>query len=457
MDHDVIVIGSGQAGVPLATRLAAHGRKVLLAERGELGGTCTNTGCTPTKTLIASARAAHVARTAGRMGIRVGPVEVDLQAAVARKDALVRRWQEAVAGRIAAAGDRLRLVRGQARLLADRNVEIAGERHHAEVIVLNVGGRPAEPPIPGLADVPWLDNRRLMQLVAVPEHLVVIGGGYIGCELAQAYRRFGARLTIVEPASHLLSLEDVEVSEAIEGVFRDEGIRLALGVGAEQVAGAASGVAVRLSSGETVEGSHLLVATGRRPNTDDLGADAAGVKLDAHGFVVVDDHYRTSARGIYAVGDCSGSPQFTHTAWDDHRLLFYVLTGRPGRGRKDRLVPHTAFTDPQVTGVGVTEREAKERGVRYELATLPFSSVARALETDETAGVLRILIDPATERILGASIVGAEAGELVHVFAALMQAGATARAIADMEVVHPSFAEGLQSVVMALPQYALTS
>jgi pyruvate/2-oxoglutarate dehydrogenase complex dihydrolipoamide dehydrogenase (E3) component len=456
MDHDVIVIGSGQAGVPLATRLAAHGRKVLLAERGQLGGTCTNTGCTPTKTLIASARAAHVARNAGRLGIRVGPVEVDLRAAVARKDALVKRWQESVAERIAAAGDRLRLVRGQARLLADRNVEIAGERHHAEVIVLNVGGRPAVPPIPGLADVPWLDNRRLMQLVAVPEHLVVIGGGYIGCELAQAYRRFGARLTIVEPGSHLLSREDVEVSEAIEGVFRDEGIRLALGVGAEQVAGAASGVAVRLSSGETVEGSHLLVATGRRPNTDDLGADAAGVKLDAHGFVVVDDHYRTSARGIYAVGDCSGSPQFTHTAWDDHRLLFDVLTGRPGRGRKDRLVPHTAFTDPQVTGVGVTEREAKERGVRHELATLPFSSVARALETDETAGVLRILIDPATERILGASIVGAEAGELVHVFAALMQAGATARAIADMEVVHPSFAEGLQSVVMALPQYALT-
>ena len=224
----------------------------------------------------------------------------------------------------------------------------------------------------------------------------------------------------------------------------------------EEVLGGAGQVTVKLSGGAEVAGSHLLVATGRRPNTDDLGADAGGVALDARGFVVVDDHYETSAPGTYAVGDCTGGPQFTHSSWDDHRLLFDVLQGRPGRGRKDRLVPYTAYTDPQVAGVGLSEREAKAKGLRYEVATMPFSSVARALETDEQAGILKVLVDPETEKILGAAIVGAEAGELIHVFAAVMQAGASARAIVDMEMVHPAFAEGVQSVVMRLPRYALS-
>ena len=454
MDFDVIVIGSGQAGVPLATRLARGGR-VLLAERGALGGTCVNTGCTPTKTLVASARAAHVARTAQRLGVRAGRVEVDFAAVIARKDAMVRSWQEGVARRLDAAGPSLRLVRGHARLVGERTVEVGGERHRGEAVILNVGARPVEPAIPGLRDVPWLDNRRVMQLAELPSHLVVVGGGYVGCELAQAYRRFGAAVTLVEPGPHLLGHQDVEASEAIEGAFRDEGITLLLGMRPEAVSGGDGRIVVRLPGGATVEGSHLLVATGRRPNTDDLGCAAAGVKLDGRGFVEVDDLYRSSAAGIYAVGDCAGGPQFTHTAWDDHRLLFEVLAGRPGRGRKDRLVPHAAYTDPQVAGVGLTEREAKARGIPYEAATLPFASVARALETDEKAGVLKVLLDPATERILGASIVGAEAGELIHVFAALMQAGASARAIVDMEAVHPSFAEGVQTVVMALPRYAL--
>jgi pyruvate/2-oxoglutarate dehydrogenase complex dihydrolipoamide dehydrogenase (E3) component len=456
MDFDVIVIGSGQAGVPLATRLARRGKTVLLAERGDLGGTCVNTGCTPTKTLIASARAAHVARTAGRLGVRAGAVEVDFPAVMARKDAIVRRWQEGVARRIADAGEKLRLVRGHAQLVGQRTVEVAGERHRGAAVILNVGARPVEPPIPGLASVPWLDNRRVMQLRELPRHLVVVGGGYIGCEFAQAYRRFGSEVTVIEPGPHLLGHQDPEVSEAVEGVFRDEGIALLLGARAEAISGEAGRVSVRVSTGSAVEGSHLLVATGRRPNTDDLGCDAAGVKLDERGFVEVDDRYRTSAPGVYAVGDCTPGPQFTHAAWDDHRLLFDVLMGRPGRGRKDRLVPYTAYIDPQVAGVGLSEREAKARGVAHELATIPFSNIARAIETDEKAGVLRILVDPATERILGATIVGAEAGELIHVIAALMQAGAPARVLVEMETVHPSFSEGLQSLVMMLEGYALS-
>jgi len=455
MDLDAIVIGSGQAGVPLATRLAKGGKTVLLAERGELGGTCVNTGCTPTKTLVASARAAHVARTAGRLGVRTGGVSVDFPAVMARKDEIVRIWRQGVERRIAGAAPNLRLVRGHARLVGERTVEVAGERHRAGAVVVNVGTRPVEPPIPGLARVPWLDNRRLMDLAELPVRLVVIGGGYIGCELAQAYRRFGSEVTVVEPAGHLLAHEDAEASEAIEGVFREEGIALHLGARAEEVAGGAGRITVRLSTGERLEGSHLLVATGRRPNTDDLGCDGAGVRLDGRGFVVVDDHYRTSAPGVYAVGDCSGSPQFTHTAWDDHRLLFEVLAGRPGRGRKDRISPYAAYTDPQVAGVGLTEKAARAAGVAHEVARMPFSHVARAIETDEKAGVLKVLVDPSSERILGASIVGAEAGELIHVFAALIAAGAPARAIVEMEAVHPAFAEGVQSVVMALDRYAL--
>jgi pyruvate/2-oxoglutarate dehydrogenase complex dihydrolipoamide dehydrogenase (E3) component len=398
MDFDVIVIGSGQAGVPLAIRLARNGKKALLAERRELGGTCINTGCTPTKTLVASARAAHVARSAARLGVHAEAVRVDFAAIIARKEALVRSWQEGIAQRIQAAAPNLRLARGHARLIGDRTVDIGGERHRAGVVVLNVGARPVQPPIPGLDEVPWLDNRCVMQLREVPSHLVVVGGGYIGCEFAQAYRRFGAAVTVVEPGPHLLGHEDVEASEVIEGVFRNEGISLRCGARAERVTGGGNRVSVRLSTGELLEGSHLLVATGRRPNTDDLGCEPGGVRLDRRGFIAVDDHYATSAPGVYAVGDCTGGPQFTHTAWDDHRLLFDVLAGKPGRGRKDRLVPYTAYTDPQVAGVGLTEREAKEKGVPFEVATVPFAQVARAIETDEKAGVLKVLIDPAPSR-----------------------------------------------------------
>ena len=453
MDFDVVVVGSGQAAIPLATRLAGRGKKVLLAERGELGGTCVNTGCTPTKTLIASARAAHVARTAGRLGIHAASVRVDFPAVIARKDAVVSRWRAGVAKRIASAGENLRVVKGHARLTGEREVEVAGERHRAPVVVLNVGARPAVPPVPGLPEVPWLDNARLLELRELPARLVVMGGGYVGCELAQAYRRLGAEVSIVDPAPHLLGHEDEEISGAVEDVFRAEGLDLRLGAKVESVSGGQGRVKLALEGGEVLEGTHLLVATGRRPNTDDLGCDAAGVKLDRRGFVAVDDLYRTSAPGVYAVGDVTGGPQFTHVAWDDHRLLLDVLDGKPTRGRAGRVVPYTAYTDPQVAGVGMTEREARAAQVRYEVATMPFGWIARASETDETAGTMKVLVEPEGERIVGAAIVGAEAGELIHVFAALMQAGAPARVAVEMQVAHPAFAEGLQSLLMRLDRY----
>jgi pyruvate/2-oxoglutarate dehydrogenase complex dihydrolipoamide dehydrogenase (E3) component len=454
MDVDVIVIGAGQAGVPLAARLAEAGRRVLMAERHELGGTCVNTGCTPTKTMIASARAAHVARTAGRLGVEAGPVRVDLAAVVRRKDAIVREWRESVERRLRKAGDRLRLLPAHARFVGPREVEAGGERHRAPVVVINAGARPAWPPIPGLDAAAPLDNRTVMELTEVPAHLLVLGAGYIGCEFAQMFRRFGSEVTLIDHGDRLLAMEDPDTSQALKAVFEGEGVRFELASKAESVSRHGAEVAVRLPRGE-VRGSHLLVATGRRPNTDDLGCDAAGIALDAHGFIPVDDHYRTSAEGVYAVGDVTPGPQFTHASWDDHRRLFDHLVRGGGKKRSERLVPITAFTDPQVARVGLTEQEAHARGVPFEKATMPFGDIARAVETGEVAGTMKVMIDPATERLVGAAIVGAEAGELIHVFVSVMQAGATARAVVDAEMVHPTFAEGLQSLLMRLPRYAL--
>jgi len=341
MRFDVIVVGGGQAGVPLATRLAAAGKKVLLAERAELGGTCVNTGCTPTKTMIASARAAHVARNAGRLGVRVQDVGVDLGAVVDRKNEIVRQSREGLAKRVQVEG--LTVVRGQARFAGERKVEVGGQAHDADVVVLNVGGRAAIPPIEGLAGVPWLDNSTAMQLREPPAHLIVLGGGYIGCEFGQMFRRFGSAVTIADQAEHLLSREDPEISSALEEVFRNEGIALQLGTKTTQVSGRAGEIRVRLGNGEEIRGSHLLVAVGRRPNTDDLACDKASVALDEKGWIIADDEYRTSAKGVYAVGDVLGGPQFTHTSWDDHRILYDILLDRPHRRRSDRLIPYTAF------------------------------------------------------------------------------------------------------------------
>lgn len=455
MHWDVLIVGAGQTGAPLAARLAATGRRVLLLERQFVGGTCVNYGCTPTKTLVASARAAHVARTGERLGVCAAPVTVDFDAVMARKNRLVLQWRSSVQRSLERAGSALTVIEGHARFAGERTVQVNGEMHTADVVVVNTGARAAEPPIAGLSDVPWLDNARIMELDRLPDHLIVVGGGFIGCEFAQMFRRFGAEVTVIEPGVHLLGQEDEPVSEALEEVFRAEGIRLLLDERVTGVQADGSSIHLSLASGARLTGTHVLVATGRTPNTDDLGCDRAGIELDERGFVTVDDDYRTSADAVYATGDVTGGPQFTHTAWDDHRLLFDIIAGRSVRGRSSRIIPHVTYTDPQVAGVGMTEREAVDRGLAYELASLPFGNIARAIETDETAGIVRILIAPSTERILGASIIGAEAGELIHIVQALMQAGASARALVDGQVAHPAFAEGLQSALMRLDRFAL--
>jgi pyruvate/2-oxoglutarate dehydrogenase complex dihydrolipoamide dehydrogenase (E3) component len=456
---DVAIIGSGQAAAPLATRLAGQGQQVVVIERAALGGTCVNTGCTPTKTMIASARAAHVARTGGPLGIRVSDVQVDLAAVVDRKNAIVARWRQGVERRLG--GERIKVLRGHARFVDGRTLQVGEQRVSAGTVIVNVGARPVVPALPGLDGVPWKDNASVMELRQLPRHLLVLGGGYIGCEMAQMFRRFGALVTVVGNAGHLLPQEDEEVSAALEEVFTAEGIELRLGTPAVAVErggrsdGPGAEIRVKLADGARLSGSHLLVATGRRPNTDDLGCEAAGIERDEHGHIKIDDRYRTSAEGVYALGDAVHGPQFTHVSWDDHRRLLAVLNGQADAGgRAGMLTPFTVFTDPQVAGVGLSERQARQTGQRHESASMPFGDIARAIESGQTAGVLKVLVDPDSERLLGARIVGAEAGELIHVFAAVMRAGASARTLVDGQMVHPTFAEGVQSVLMKLPRFA---
>ncbi len=454
---DVILVGSGQAATPLATRFASAGKRVVLIERGELGGTCVNTGCTPTKTMIASARGAHVARTSGRLGVHCGQVTVDLAEVVSRKEEILRQWREGIAKRFASAGDRLQLVRGSARFVGQRTLEASGQQYRAPIVILDVGARAAVPPVKGLTDVPWLDNRTILELRELPRHLIVLGGGYVGCEMAQMFRRFGADVTIVHNGDHLLSREDPDVVEPLESVFRGEGIELKLGAEVVEIRRENADLAAILADGSRVRGSHLLVATGRRPNTDGLGCEAGGVRLDPRGHVIADEWYETTCPGVYAVGDVLGGPQFTHTSWDDHRRLFDLLVkpDAPRLRRSDRLVPYAVFTDPQLASVGLNEREARKRGVPHETVTMPFGQIARAIEVGETAGTMKLLVDPSSGKTLGVSLVGAEAGELLHVFVVLLQSGADLRAVVDAEFVHPTFAEGLQSLVMRLPRFAL--
>jgi pyruvate/2-oxoglutarate dehydrogenase complex dihydrolipoamide dehydrogenase (E3) component len=453
MEWDVIVIGAGQTGGPLSARLAEAGKRVLLAERKHVGGTCSNYGCTPTKTLIASARAAHVARTAARLGIHAD-VRVDFQAVIRRKNELVQQWRQGTERRLARAGESLVLKRAHARFVDTHEVEVDGERHRAKTLVIDVGARPAIPRIEGLDRVAWLDNATVMELDEVPEQLVVLGGGYIGCELGQAFRRFGADVTIIDRNEHLLAREDEDVSQVIADVFAQEGISVRLGTEVRRVGMNRDAIEVETSNGSTIAGTHLLVAVGRQPNTHDLGCEAAGVELDQLGYIRVNDRYETNVPGVYASGDVTGGPQFTHTAWDDHRLLYDIILGNVRRTRQDRLIPHATFTDPQVAGIGLTERAAREQNVAYELATFPFGNIARAIETDERSGLLKVLLDPATERIIGATIVGAEAAELIHILLATIAAGAKAQTLVDAEFVHPAFAEGVQSALMRLSRYA---
>jgi pyruvate/2-oxoglutarate dehydrogenase complex dihydrolipoamide dehydrogenase (E3) component len=451
--YDVIVIGTSQGGRFLPVELAQAGRTVALIERGELGGVCVNTGCTPTKTMVASARLAYQARRGAEYGVRTGPVSVNLAAVRERKRAMVSGARENYVGRLAQEG--LDLIAGEARFTGSHTVEVTlaggGTRQaSAPVIVIDTGTRPRPLEIPGSDAVTVLDSTSVMELDQLPEHLVVLGGGYIGLEFGQMFRRFGSEVTIIQRAARLLNNEDEDVSDEVAAIMRDEGITVltaAEPVRAEPASGGGLRLTVRTQDGERqVQGSHLLSATGRVPNTEALTAGAAGIRLDGRGFIEVDEYLETSVPGVYAMGDVKGGPAFTHLSNDDYRILRASLLRDEKASARDRVVPYAVFTDPQLGRVGLTEREARAQGRAIRVAKLPMSAVVRAIETGETRGFMKAVIDAGSGQILGAAVLGSEGGEIMTAIQVAMLGKLPYTAMADAIFTHPLLAEGLNTL-----------
>jgi pyruvate/2-oxoglutarate dehydrogenase complex dihydrolipoamide dehydrogenase (E3) component len=455
--YDAVVIGTSQGGRFLPLDLAKAGKKVALVERDHLGGVCVNTGCTPTKTMVASARLAHQARRGAEYGVRTGPVSVDLAAVRERKRTMVAGARENYASRLTQDG--LDLIEGEARFTGPKAVEIAlsdgGRRQiSAPVIVIDTGTRPKPLAISGAQNVTVLDSTSIMELGELPEHLIIFGGGYIGLEFGQMFRRFGSEVTIVQTGPRLLMKEDDDVSEETAAILRDEGITVLTSSTPERIEEADGGrlrLTVRTPEGERrIEGSHLLSAIGRIPNTDSLTPEAAGIRRRDNGFIEVDEYLETSVPGIYAMGDVKGGPAFTHLSYDDYRILHTNLLGREKASTRDRIVPYTVFIDPQLGRVGMTERQAREENRAVRVAKLPMSAVIRALETGETRGFMKAVIDAHTQQILGATVLGAEGGEIMTIIQVAMLGKLPYTAMADAVFTHPLLAEGLNSLFTTL-------
>ncbi len=452
--YDAIVIGSGQGGGPLAGALAKAGWKTALVERKHVGGSCVNEGCTPTKTMVASARVAYLARRGADYGVATGPVSVDLAVVRRRMRDMVESFRGGSRRRLEQT-EGLDLLMGTARFTGPKTIEVAlvegGTRTlSAPTIVVNTGTRPRVPDLPGLSDVPFLDSTSVMELEEVPAHLLVIGGGYVGLEFGQMFRRFGSEVTIVQRAGQLVPHEDTDVADALREILVEDGIEVLLEAEATGVQRSEDGeiaLSTSFPGGErTLRGSHLLLAAGRVPNTDNLGLERAGIEPDERGFIPVNERLETAVSGIYALGDVKGGPAFTHISYDDYRILKTNLLQGGGGTVAGRLVPYTVFTDPQLGRVGLTEREAREQGRPYRVAKIPMSWVARALETDETRGLMKALVDAESGEIIGAAILGVEGGEVMAAVQMAMMGGVPYTAIRDGVFAHPTVAESLNTL-----------
>ncbi len=441
---DAIVIGAGQAGPPLAGRLTAAGMTVAIIERSLVGGTCVNTGCTPTKTLVASAYVAHLARRAAEYGVCLaGPVSIDMAAVKARKDAVVRAsrtgneaWLDGMEG--------CTLLRGHARFAGRDTVRVGETLLSAGRIFINVGGRALIPDMSGIGQVPVLTNTSLLELDAVPRHLVVVGGSYIGLEFAQVFRRFGADVTVIERGPRLIGREDPDVSAAMQDILEAEGIEVRCGADCIRFAPRGADVAAEVSCASgppEVVGSHVLLAVGRRPNTGDLGLEAAGVATDAHGFITVDDELRTTNPRVWALGDCNGRGAFTHTAYNDFEIVAANLLDGASRKVSERIPCYALFTDPPLGRVGATEAEARAKGHAVRVGIRPMTRVGRAREKGETKGFMKVVVDSHTDEILGASILGVGGDEAIHGVLEAMNAGVTATRYTRAVAIHPTVAE----------------
>ena len=450
--YDAIVIGAGQAGVPLARELAGSGRRTALVEREHVGGTCINEGCTPTKTMVASARVAYLARRAADYGVTTGPVAVDMGRVRERKRAIVKSFRSGSVRRLEATKG-LDLICADARFTGPRQLAVDGRVLESDLVFINTGGRPAAPDVEGLDRVPSLDSTSIMELDAVPEHLIVLGGGYIGLEFGQMFRRFGSRVTVVQRGRQLLPQEDEDVAEAVLGILREDGLEILLEAEAKRAEGSAGAIrlVVRTPAGErVVEGSHVLRAAGRVPNTDWLGLTDAGIATDAKGFITVSPQLETSVPGVYALGDVKGGPAFTHISYDDYRIIRTNLLQGGRACITDRLLPYTVFIDPQLGRIGLSEKDARRQGKAYKVARMPMTHVARALELDESRGFMKALVAPDTGEILGAAVLGIEGGELMSVLQLAMMGNVPYDRLRDAIFAHPTLAESLNNLFTKL-------
>ena len=457
MKHfDAIVIGTGQAGPPLAARFAAAGKTVAIIERHKFGGTCVNTGCTPTKTLVASAYAIHVARRGAEFGFDTGDVRVDIKRVKARKDAAsaisskgVEEWLRGMAN--------CTVIQGQARFQSSNTVVVDDEVLQADKIYINVGARASVPEMPGIHDVPFLNNSSMMDIDFLPEHFIIVGGSYVGLEFAQVYRRFGSEVTIVEMGPRLIGREDEDISQAVLEIMQAEGINIRLNAKCISLEKRDSGVAVGLTCEEgppELVGTHVLLAVGRTPNTSDLGLDRAGVATDHRGYIVVDDQLRTNVPGIWALGDCNGRGAFTHTSYNDYEIVADNLFNADHRRVSDRIQAYGLFIDPPLGRCGMTDADIRKSGRSALAAKYPMTQVSRANEKAETQGFIKVSVDAETKQILGAAILGVGGDEVIHVLLDVMYAKAPYTVVQRAMHIHPTVAEYLPIILDKLEPFA---
>jgi pyruvate/2-oxoglutarate dehydrogenase complex dihydrolipoamide dehydrogenase (E3) component len=453
-NFEYIIIGSGQGGNPLASALAEAGKETALVESRHVGGTCINEGCTPTKTMVASARVAYLARRGADYGISTGDIKIDMRKVRKRKRDVVDSFRSGSEGRLNKQ-EHLELIMGTARFTGpkalevtkadDTRVEIQGQS-----IIIDTGTRPAVPQLEGIEQVPYLDSTSIMELEEVPEHLVVIGGGYIGLEFGQMFRRFGSRVSIVHRSEQLLSREDEDIAAEVLKILQGDGININLKSRPVRVEEETKGeISLFFEKSEEVHkvtGSHLLLAAGRRPSTDALNLEAAGVKTNDRGFIQINSKLETSAPGIYAIGDVNGGPAFTHISYDDFRILKTNLLDGGNSSTEGRMIPYTVFIDPQLGRIGLSEKEAKKAGIDYQVGTMPMSWVNRALEVDESRGLMKVLVDPKRQQILGCAILGIEGGEIMAMLQIAMMAELPYTNLRDAVFAHPTLAESLNNL-----------
>jgi len=454
--YDAIVIGSGQGGTPLCQALAKAGMRTALVERSHVGGTCVNEGCTPTKTMIASGRVAYLARRGADYGVHTEPITVDLARVRQRKRDIVEEFRTRNEKRIKSAPN-LDWVFGEASFLDARSIAVrlkdgSQQKITADKFFINAGCRPGKPSFAGLQDVPYLDSTSIMELDTVPEHLLVVGGGYIGVEFGQLFRRFGARVSIVQHASQLLRGEDTDIAAEMQKVLEQDGLEISLNTTVQHVIQIGSEITLALASAgsepRTVSGSHLLVATGRVPNTDVLNPSAAGIAMDGRGYIQVNERLETNVPGIYALGDIKGGPAFTHISYDDFRILRTNVIEKGNATITGRMVPYTVFTDPQLGRVGLTESQARAEKRKIRVAKMPMAWVARALETDETRGFMKVVVDEESKQILGAAILGVDGGEVMSMLEIAMMGKLPYTALQNGTFAHPNLSEALNNLFL---------